>query len=138
MKRVELENDFAARAQMIAAQEQEFSLLKDKAEKFPAELQKAIEDTSNVVTERLSFKFDYETKLAQKEVEGERKLHQQMIGALEAKVSLLEAQSAQLADKTNQANLQVQDIAVKAIEGASRQRYLSSDSEKSQEQTKTQ
>ena len=138
MKRIALENEFAQRAQMIAAQEQEFSLLKEKAETFPAELQKAIEDTTNAVTERLSFKFDYEAKLTHKEVEGERKLHQQMISALEAKVSVLEAQSAHLADKTNQANLQVQDIAVKAIEGASRQRYVSSYNEKSLEQTKPQ
>ena len=138
MKRTALENEFQQRADKIIMQEQEFTLLKEKAEKFPEELQKAIQETGDTITERLSFKFDYETKLAQKEVEGERKLYQQMISALEAKVTLLEAQAAHLADKTNQANLQVQDIAIKAIDGASRQRYVANYGEKTLEQTKTQ
>lgn len=135
-RRTALEQAFAAREAVIAAQEQEFKILKQKAEKFPEELQQAIQDTSNALTERLTFKFDYETKLAQKEVEGERKLFQQMIVALEAKVAQLESQTKHLSDKTNQANLQVQDIAVKAIESASLQRFIPSYNEKPAEQTK--
>jgi hypothetical protein len=137
MRRTALEQEFAAREASVLAQEQELQSLRQKAEKFPEELQKEIQDTTNVITERLTFKFDYETKLAQKEVEGERKLFQQMIIALEAKVAQLESQSKQLSDKTNQANLQVQDIAVKAIESASLQRFMPSyNTEKPVEQTK--
>lgn len=129
-RRSVLEQEFATREATIVVQEQEFNHLKQKAEKFPEELQNSIQDTSNTVTERLTFKFDYETKLAQKEVEGERKLFQQMITALEAKVTQLESQAKHLSDKTNQANLQVQDIAVKAIESASMQRFMPNYSEK--------
>ncbi|MCX7114348.1 MAG: hypothetical protein NTW08_00305 [Gammaproteobacteria bacterium] len=129
-RRTALEEEFAAREAIIATQEQEFNSLKQKSEKFPEELQKAIQDTSDTLIERLTFKFDYETKLAQKEVEGERKLFQQMIVALEAKVGQLESQTKQLADKSNQANLQVQDIAVKAIESASLQRFMPNYNEK--------
>ena len=135
-RRTALEQEFAARETTIVAQELEFNSLKQKAEKFPEELQCAIQDTSNAVTERLTFKFDYETKLTQKEVEGERKLFQQMITALEAKVAQLESQSKHLSDKTNQANLQVQDIAVKAIESASLQRFMPSYGEKPVESIK--
>ncbi len=134
-KRIALEKDFEEREAKISATEQEFKILKEKTDKFPAELQKAIQDTDESVNERLKFKYEYETKLAQKEVEGEQKLYQQMITALEAKVAHLETQSKHLTDKTNQANLQVQDIAVKAIEGASRQRYTSGYAEKTLEQT---
>jgi hypothetical protein len=123
-KRATLEQTFAEREAKITSQEEEFKVLKEKAQKFPAELQQAIQETEKNLMERLKFKYDYETKLAQKEVEGERKLHQQMVAALEAKVAQLESQIKHLSDKTNQANLQVQDIAVKAIEGASRQRYV--------------
>ena len=56
-----------------------------------------------------------------------------MITALEGKVAHLEEQLKHLSDKTNQANLQVQDIAVKAIEGASRQRYIANFVEKSEQ-----
>lgn len=135
-KRTALEQEFATREANIVIQEQEFNTLKLKAEGFPEELHKAIQDTTSTVTERLTFKFDYETKLAQKEVEGERKLSQQMIVALEAKIAQLESQVKHLSDKSNQANLQVQDIAVKAIESASLQRFIPSYNEKSVEQVK--
>jgi hypothetical protein len=39
---------------------------------------------------------------------------------LEAKVANLETQIGQFNERANQANLQVQDIAIKAIDGASR------------------
>jgi len=135
-KRVALEQEFAAREATIITQEQELHALKQQSEKFPEELQRALQDTTTAVTERLMFKFDYETKLAQKEVEGERKLFHQMIAALEAKVVQLESQVKHLSDKSNQANLQVQDIAVKAIEGASLQRFIPGYNEKSSEQVK--
>lgn len=135
-KRSALEQEFSTREANIVLQEQEFQALKQKAEKFPEELQKATQEATNSVTERLSFKFDYETKLAQKEVEGERKLSEQMIAALEAKVVHLESQAKHLSDKTNQANLQVQDIAVKAIESASLQRFVPNYNEKPGEQVK--
>lgn len=135
-KRIALEQEFKAREQAIVAQEKEYQLLKQQAEIMPKELQKAIQDTTKSVTERLTFQFDYETKLAQKEVEGERKLYQQMKEGLEAKVAQLEAQVTHLADKTNQANLQVQDIAVKAIESSSLQRFIPGYGEKVGEQAK--
>jgi hypothetical protein len=133
LKRISLDKEFAAREAIISAQEQEFNKLKEAAEKFPTDLLQATQETEKNITERLKFKYDYETQLAQKEMEGERKLYQQMITALEAKVANLEAQTRQLMDKSNQANLQVQDIAVKAIEGASRQRYFTGFSEKAAE-----
>src|SRR3990167_6990804 len=80
----------------------------EAAEKFPAELLRATQETEKNVTEKLKFKYD-----------------------LEAKVASLEMQIKQLTDKSNQANLQIQDIAVKAIEGASRQRYLGCFTDKS-------
>jgi hypothetical protein len=129
-KRLALEKEFEEREAKITTQEQEFKQLKEKVEKFPEELQQAIHTTETSITERLSFKYDYEVKLAQKEVEGECKLYQQTIAALEAKVLHLEEQVKQLSEKASQANLQVQDIAVKAIEGASRQRYLGGYAEK--------
>ncbi len=134
-KRLALEIEFKAREAHIIENEQTLSQLHERTEKFPQELQKAIDDTEKAVMDRLSFKYDYEAKLMQKEVEGERKLYQQMIAALEAKVKHLEEQAHQAAEKANQANLQVQDIAVKAIEGASYQRYSTSYIDKQTETT---
>ncbi len=63
-------------------------------------MQQAIVDTEKSVTDRLHFKYDYEIKLAQKEVEGERKLSQQMITTLEAKIKQQEQQIKELTEKS--------------------------------------
>jgi predicted DsbA family dithiol-disulfide isomerase len=59
-----------------------------------------------------------------KETEGERRLSQQVIASLEARIKEQEEQIRQLTQRANEAGLQVQSIAVKAIEGASAWRAL--------------
>lgn len=131
-KKLTFEKEFTERESTILAKEQELESLRTKAEEFPKKLQDAINETEKTITERLKFKYDYEVKLTQKEVEGERKLHQQMIAALEGKIAQQDQQIKALTEKANHAGIQVQEIAVKAIEGASSRQgfYYSSLSEK--------
>jgi len=129
-KKVLLEQEFTNREANVLAKEQELQALRVQAEEAPKKLQQAISDTEKSVTDRLRFKYDYEIKLAQKEVEGERKLSQQMIITLEAKIKQQEQQIKELTEKTNHAGLQVQQIAVKAIESASGQRFCHSNNDK--------
>jgi hypothetical protein len=135
-RRVLLEQEFAKREGNILAKEQELQSLRVQAEEAPKKLQQAIVDTEKSVTDRLRFKYDYEVKLAQKEVEGERKLSQQMITTLEAKIKQQEQQIKELTEKTNHAGLQVQQIAVKAIESTSGQRFCHLSNDKIVETTK--
>lgn len=136
-KKAALEKEFKEREANISVKEQELQTLRMEAVEFPKKLQKAIADTEKAVTDRLRFTYDYETKLAKKEVEGEKKLHEQMIVALEGKIAEQNLQIKELTDKANHAGLQVQEIAVKAIDGASRQRISQqSYSEKSNEPSK--
>ena len=123
-KRLTLEQEFKLREEKLAASEQELIMLKDAIQTFPAEKQQAILEAETTLSQRLNFKYEYEAKLTQTEMEGERKLYQQTIANLEAKVAKLEAQIGQFTERANQANMQVQDIAIKAIDGASRQRYF--------------
>lgn len=102
------EKEFSERESNLLTKEHELMDLRAKAEEFPQKLQEAIAKTEKTNTERLQFKYDYEVKLTQKEVEGERKLHQQMIAALESKIAQQEQQIKTLTDKANQAGLQVQ------------------------------
>ena len=125
-KKAHLEKDFAERESMIIGKEQEYQTLKNQVENMPIALKQAIEETEQSVTEKVKFKYEYEAKLTQKEVEGERKLHEQMILALQTKIEQQEKQLKELNEKTSHAGIQVQEIAVKAIEGASRQRFYSS------------
>lgn len=135
-KRMQLESEFATREAAIAAKETELAHLTSEVEAFPARLQAAVAETNAQITERLQFKYEYEAKLTQKEGEGERKLHEQMIAALQAKIVQQEQHIHGLTEKANQAGIQVQDIAVKAIEGASRQRFYPNYAEKTGESGK--
>jgi hypothetical protein len=132
-KRILLEQEFAQREANVLAKEQELQSLRAQAEEAPKKLQQAIVDTEKAITERLHFKYDYEIKIAQKEVEGERKLYQQMIATLEAKIKQQEQQVKELTEKANHSGLQVQQIAVKAIESASGQRFYNQNPDKNVE-----
>jgi hypothetical protein len=136
-KKESLEKNFKEREANIVLKEQEWQNLQGQVETFPAKLQQEVEAVEKAVTDRLQFEHQYRVKLTQKEVEGERKLHQQMIAALEAKIAQQEQQITALTEKASYAGQQVQEIAVKAIEGASRQiSYSPSYMEKSNETVK--
>jgi hypothetical protein len=123
-KRLKIEQDFKTREDNILNAEQELANLREQVKKFPEEKENAILIIERNITQNLTSKHEYESKLAQTKVEGEIKVYKQIILNLEAKVANLETQIEQFTDRANQANLQVQDIAIKAIDGASRQRYI--------------
>jgi hypothetical protein len=118
------EKELSEREAIIAAREKELADLRARVSAFPAELEKAIKDTEKSVTARIESAYRHQAELAAKEVEGDTKLYKQTITALEKKIKEQEEQIRQLTQKTNEAGLQVQNIAIKAIEGASAQRII--------------
>lgn len=124
VQRQALENEFKDRAEKIVDAEQELISLREQTKNFPTEKEQAILENTNTITQELTTKYEYEAKLAQTKVDGEIKVYKQIISNLESKVTALEEQIGKFTERANQATLQVQDIAIKAIEGASRQRYL--------------
>ena len=122
-KKTALEKEFAERETIISAREKEFDELKLRVESFQKELDKAVKDAEKDVTERLTFTYKHEAELTSKEIEGERKLYQQKVVALETKIKEQDDLIKQLTQKANEAGLQVQNIAIKAIEGATQQRH---------------
>jgi hypothetical protein len=124
-KRQALEKAWAEREAALSARENELADLKARVESFPAALDKAVRETEKTVTERLQFIAKHEAEMLAKETAGERKLSQQTIASLEAKIKEQEEQIRQLSQKANEAGLQVQSIAIKAIEGASAWRTFS-------------
>jgi len=129
-KRATYERELSEREQVVVSRERELEDLRAKTESFPKELERALKETEKAITDRLEFKYGHERQLAAKEIEGERKLFQQTIGALEKKIEEQEEQIRQLTQRANAATLQVQNIAIKAIEGASSTRIIT---EKSKE-----
>jgi hypothetical protein len=70
-----------------------------------------------------------------KETEGERKLNQQTVASLQAKIKEQEEQIHQLTRRADDAGTQVQNIAVRAIEGAAAWRTLGANQDRGSEST---
>jgi hypothetical protein len=112
------DRELAEREQAIARQEQELADLRAQVVAFPKELETTVAREVKQAVERV--KSDAETKLtlAAKESEGERNVYEARIFALESKVKEQSEQVARLTTQTEKAYTQVQDIAVKAVEGS--------------------
>jgi hypothetical protein len=123
-KRTAVENELSEREATVASKEKELEELGLKVGAFPKELDRALKETEKSVSEKIELKYKYQTDLAAKEIEGDRKLSKQIIDTLEGKIKEQEEQIKQLTQKADDSVAQVQKIAVKAIEGASSQRVF--------------
>lgn len=119
-KRQKVEQELAEREKNIAEKEQELEQLHAEAEAFPHKLQEAISSTRKQTADEVKQELKFQMEISQKEIEGEKKLFQLRIQALEGKIKEQQALIGQLSNKAHEAGQQVQDIAVRAIEGASR------------------
>ncbi|KAF0134820.1 MAG: hypothetical protein FD145_388 [Candidatus Saganbacteria bacterium] len=127
-----LEKELQEKEKAFAAKEEEYNLLKTKAENFPKEMDKAIKEAEKTLMDKLSLQYKHESALLDRELEGERKLAKQTIFNLELKISEQAEQIRQLSQKLSDTNKQMQDMALKALEGASinQQRIFSGEKNK--------
>lgn len=121
-KKVMVEKGLKEREEVVAASEKELATLRKQVETFDAELEKALEAARKAVTEELQQKHKFEMDLFKKETDGQVKLLQQTITSLEKKIAEQEKQVEFLGTRAEHAGKQVQDIALKAIEGAAAQK----------------
>jgi len=119
-KKATFEQEMANRESDIANAEAELSELRKKSEEFPQELQKALVDKEKEITNRLKTQFEFESKLTEKQNEGDLKLKDQEIKSLQDKIKEMQTQIKELTQKSNLAESNVKDIAVKAIESSSK------------------
>jgi hypothetical protein len=135
-RREAFEKEFGTREAALKSQEKEFDDLRKKAQNYPAELDKAVKETEKSVRDKIELLYKHQSEILHKEIDGERKLHAQTVASLEAKMAEKDALIAQLTQKVNETGKQVQDIAVKAIDGASRLRVIREWPEKEREPQK--
>ena len=118
-QRREISNrEFTEREQAIVRQEQELAGLRTQVAAFPKELDTTVAREVKQAVERVKNEAETKLILAAKESEGERNVYEARISALEAKVKEQTEQIARLTAQTEKAYTQVQDIAVKAVEGS--------------------
>jgi len=124
MKREELERGLAEREKAIKEREAELAALQQRAAAFPKELDTAVAKAVRETSDRLGRETAAREELLKKDAEAEQKVLSSRIEALQESVKAQAAQIARLSAQIEKSYGQVQDIAVKAIEGASGARAL--------------
>lgn len=117
--RQEREKQWAEREQTVAEREAELAELKAKVEAQPEELKAAIkrakEEGKGIANAQAKIKAD----LTAKEIEGQTRAYDLQIQSLQETIQTQDARLQTLSKQLDAALKQVQDLAVKAIEGAS-------------------
>ena len=135
-KQEALEKSWQQREAALKAQEEESARLKSESEGFPAKLEKASAQAAAEATRATTQKFEQQVLLLKKESEAEKRLAELQIKTLEETLARQSAQMTALQKQLDEAKQQVQEIAVKAIEGASGAKALSHINQIAMEQAK--
>ena len=119
IKKEQMEGELKAREKVIAEREEELNELRKKVAAFPKEVDTALSKAIKETTEKLTLEAKNREELVKKEFIGERNVLTTRIESLEKSVKEQNEQIAKLSQQLEKAYQQVQEIAVKTIEGSS-------------------
>ncbi len=119
VKKEQMESEIKEREKAIAGREDELNELRKKVSAFPKEMETAVNKAIKETTERLSLEAKNREELMKKEFVGERNVFTTRVESLEKIVKEQNEQIAKLSQQLEKAYQQVQEIAVKTIEGSS-------------------
>jgi hypothetical protein len=119
---IDMRGDLDKRAEVIKNQEVEFVSMQQKIVGFAKEIAEVREETAKNISNQLETQHNHTIALRDKEVEGECKLSEQKIVALESKIKEQEQLVLQLTQKADTVVTQIQAIACRALD-TSAQRY---------------
>lgn len=117
-KKEEAEKQITEREKRVASKEKEMEELLKSVENFPIELDKAINKAVKETADRLAKEASSREELSRKTFEGERNVLMTKIDALEKATKEQREQIQLLSKQLAEAYQKVQDIAVKAVGGA--------------------
>jgi len=113
------EKELAVREAAIASRENRLDELEAEVRSFPAKLEKQIEAARKEASAAVRMELDQKAELARLEHAWEKKMLGQRIEHLEATIATGDQKIEQLRSELEVARKQVNDVATKAIEGAS-------------------
>jgi len=119
IKKEQMENELKAREKIIAEREEELDELQKKVAAFPKEMETALSKAIKETTDRLNLEAKNREELVKKEFIGERNVLTTRIESLEKIVKEQSDQITKFTQQLEKAYQQVQEIAVKTIEGSS-------------------
>jgi len=114
------EKELNEREKQINSREKEFESLQAQVAEFPRKMEAAVAKAVEESTRRIELETKYQKDLLQKEFEGQRNVLTAKIQSLEKTVQELNEQTTKLSTQQDAAYQKIQDVAVKAIEGASK------------------
>jgi colicin import membrane protein len=123
-KQETLEKSWQQREEALKEQEEELARLRRESADLPTRLAREAEQAAAQATRATEAKFEQQLLLLQKEAEAEKRLAEVRVKTLEETLALQSAQITVLQRQLGEAKQQVQDIALKAIEGASGSKAL--------------
>jgi uncharacterized coiled-coil protein SlyX len=134
----EINKQWSEKEKEISEREKQFEEVKAKVEAFPKEkeaaIRKAAEEGKGIAYYQAKIKSD----LYAKDVEGQKRFYEQRLQSLEQTISNQDSRIQNLAKQLDSALKQVQDLAVKAIEGSANVNSYQAIKEIALEQAKTQ
>jgi len=119
LKKEQMESELKEREKVIAEQENELNELRKKVGAFPKEMEAAMTKAIKETTEKLNLEAKNREELQKREFIGERNVLTTRIESLEKMVKEQSEQITKLTQQLEKAYQQIQDIAVKTIEGSS-------------------
>jgi len=119
IKKEQMESELKEREKAVAEKEEELNELRKKVNAFPKELETTVAKAIKETTDRLNLEAKNREELVKKEFIGERNVLTTRIESLEKIVKEQSEQIAKFSQQLEKAYQQVQDIAVKTIEGSS-------------------
>ncbi|NWG13803.1 MAG: hypothetical protein HXY20_09740 [Acidobacteria bacterium] len=136
-KQEALEKSWQQREAALKEREEELARLRAEVEAFPARLKKEIEAAVRDSVRAAEQRYEQQMVLLKKDAESEKRLAELQIKSLQETVARQSTEIESLQRQVEDAKRQVQDIAVKAIEGASGAKALAHVNKIAMEQAKT-
>ncbi len=118
-KKEQMESELKIREKVIAEQEAELNELRKKVSAFPKEMEAAVNKAVKETTERINLEAKNREEFQKREFAGEKNVLTTRIESLEKTVKEQSERIVKLNQQLEKAYQQVQDIAVKTIEGSS-------------------
>jgi colicin import membrane protein len=135
-KQEALQKNWAQREAALREQEEELARLRKEATEFPSRIQREVEQAAAQAAKDAKARAEQELVLAKREAEAEKRIAELRIKTLEEAAVRQTAQIADMQRQVDEAKKQVQEIAVRAIEGASGAKTLAHVNEIAMEQAK--
>lgn len=132
------EKQWSEREKILSEREQQVAEAKNKVESFVKEKEIAVKKATEEGKGIAYYQAKIKTDLYAKDVEGQKRFYEQRLESLERTIQNQEARMQGLAKQLESALKQVQDLAVKAIEGAANINSYQAVKEIAIEQAKTQ